>query len=49
MAEQAMVEVARVRPRGAEALGRVPGVTPSVLRRLGDAMIAAIAAAPPPA
>jgi ribonuclease D len=49
MAEQAMVEVARVRPRGAEALGRVPGVTPSVLRRLGDAMIAAIAAAPPAA
>jgi ribonuclease D len=49
MAEQAMVEVARRRPRGAEALGRVPGVTPSVLRRLGDAIAAALAAAPPPA
>jgi len=44
MAEQAMVEVARRRPRGAEALARVPGVTPPVLRRLGDAMIAAIEA-----
>jgi hypothetical protein len=44
-----MIEVSRRRPRGAEALGRVPGVTPSVLRRLGDAMIAAIAAAAPAA
>ncbi len=49
MAEQAMVEVARLRPRGPEALGRVPGVTPSVLRRLGGAIAAAIAAASPPA
>jgi ribonuclease D len=46
MAEQAMVEVARLRPRTDEALARVPGVTPSVLRRLGDALRAAIAAAP---
>jgi ribonuclease D len=45
MAEQAMVEVARRRPRGAEALERVPGVTPSVLRRLGAAIVAAIDAA----
>jgi ribonuclease D len=49
MAEQAMVEVARRRPRGAEALARVPGVTPSVLRRLGAAMAAAIEATSPAA
>lgn len=49
MAEQAMMEVARRRPHGVEALGRVPGVTPSVLRRLGDVMISAIAAATPAA
>jgi ribonuclease D len=44
LAEATMVEIARRRP-GAEALGRVPGVTPSVLRRLGEDIAAALAAA----
>jgi ribonuclease D len=47
LAEQTMVELARRRPRGAPELGRVPGVTPAVLRRLGDAILAAVAAAGP--
>jgi ribonuclease D len=42
LAEQAMVEVARRRPRTPEELERVPGVTPSVLRRLGGAIRDAI-------
>jgi ribonuclease D len=46
LAEHAMVDVARRRPRTAEALGRVPGITPSVMRRLGDAIREAIAAVP---
>jgi len=46
LAEATMVDVARRRPRTAAELERIPGVTPSVLRRLGDAMLAAIAAAP---
>jgi len=45
LAEHTMVDLARRRPLGAEELGRVPGVTPSVMRRLGDAILAAIAAA----
>lgn len=45
LAEQAMLELARRRPRTDEELARVPGVTPSVLRRLGPALRAAIAAA----
>jgi ribonuclease D len=44
LAEQTMVEVARLRPSGTEALARVPGVTPSVLRRLGPSMLAALEA-----
>ena len=48
IAEHAMVDLARLRPRTAEAVGRVPGVTPSVLRRLGDAIRQAIAAAHEP-
>ncbi len=48
LAEQAMVDLARRRPRTIEEIGRIPGVTPSVLRRLGDAILAAIASAPAP-
>jgi ribonuclease D len=40
--ERAMVELARRRPRSAGELARVPGVTPAVLRRLGDAIRDAI-------
>ena len=42
MPEQAMLEVARRRPRTEEALLRVPGVTAVVLRRMGEAALAAI-------
>ena len=42
LGESAMVEIARRRPRDAEALGRIPGVTPSVLRRMGDAILLAM-------
>jgi ribonuclease D len=44
LAEQAMVELARTRPASDEALAKVPGVTPSVLRRTGPLLRAAIAA-----
>jgi hypothetical protein len=42
LAEQTMLELARRRPSEDGALARVPGVTPSVLRRLGPAIRAAI-------
>ncbi len=45
LGEEAMLELARRRPTGDEALGRVPGVTSSVLRRMGPALRAAIDAA----
>jgi ribonuclease D len=45
LAEQAMLELARRRPRTDEELARVPGVTPAVLRKLGPALRAALAAA----
>jgi ribonuclease D len=45
LAEQAMLELARRRPASDEELARVPGVTPSVLRRMGPALRAAIAGA----
>ncbi len=45
VAEQTMLELARRRPVGDDALGRIPGVTPSVLRRMGAALRAAIDAA----
>jgi ribonuclease D len=47
LAEQTMLEIARRRPRGAAELERLPGVTPSVLRRLGGAILAALEAAAP--
>lgn len=48
LAEHTMIDVARRRPRTAKELGSVPGITPSVMRRLGDAIQAAIRAAPEP-
>jgi ribonuclease D len=45
LAEQAMLEIARRRPAGGAALAAIPGVTPSVLRRMGPAIAAAIGAA----
>jgi ribonuclease D len=45
LAEQTMVDIARRRPRSAEELERLPGVTPSVMRRMGEAILAAVAAA----
>jgi ribonuclease D len=44
MPETAMLEVARRRPATAEALGGIPGLTPTVLRRMGDALLAAVGA-----
>jgi ribonuclease D len=43
IAEHAMVDLARLRPRTDDEIGRVPGVTPSVQRRLGRAIREAIA------
>ncbi len=43
LGEAAMLEIARRRPATAEALARIPGVTPPVLSRLGDAIRAAVA------
>ncbi len=48
LGEQAMIEIARRLPRDGELAG-IPGVTPSVLRRLGDEIRAAIGRARPPA
>lgn len=42
LGEQAMLEIARRRPDGAAALGRIPGVTPSVLRNVGEAVLQAL-------
>jgi ribonuclease D len=42
LAEQAMLDIATRRPRTVEELGRITGVTPSVLRRMGDAILAAV-------
>jgi ribonuclease D len=49
LGEEAMLVIARRRPRSADELGRIPGVTPSVLRRLGDDILAAVRAAGAPA
>jgi ribonuclease D len=46
LAEPAMVELARRRPATPEALARIPGLTPHVLRRMGDAIRAALDAGP---
>jgi ribonuclease D len=42
LGEQPMVEIARRRPDGVEALARIPGVTPSVLRNVGEATLQAV-------
>ena len=47
LAEQSMLEIARRRPDGPEALSRVPGLTPQVMRRMGDAIREALQAPPP--
>jgi ribonuclease D len=44
LAEPTMVEIARRRPALPEALAAIPGITPSVMRRMGDAIRAAITA-----
>jgi ribonuclease D len=46
LADQTMVEIARRRPRTPAELGRLPGVTPSVLKRMGDAILAAVGPEP---
>jgi ribonuclease D len=45
LGEHPMVEIARRRPRSAEELAAIPGVTPKVLQRMGDAILAALRAA----
>lgn len=45
LAEPTMVEIAARRPRTAEALAGIHGVTPSVLRRMGEAILAAVGGA----
>ncbi len=44
LAEPTMVDIARRRPRSEDDLERIPGVTPSVMRRLGAVILAAVAA-----
>jgi ribonuclease D len=48
LAEQTMIELSRQRPATPEALARLPGVSAQVLRRLGDAIAAALRAAEEP-
>jgi ribonuclease D len=48
LAEHAMIDLSRLRPRGAAEIGRIPGVTPAVMRRLGGAIQEAIAAGTTP-
>jgi ribonuclease D len=42
LGEQAMLEIARRRPKNAHDLARIPGVTSHVMRRMGDAILAAL-------
>jgi ribonuclease D len=44
LADQTMIEVARRRPPSEEALARFPGITPSVLRRMGADILEAVRA-----
>ncbi len=44
LADQTMIEVARRRPQTEEALARFPGITPSVLRRMGSDILGAVRA-----
>lgn len=45
LGEHTMLELARRRPRAVDELGRFPGVTPAVMRRLGGEILAAVALA----
>jgi ribonuclease D len=47
LAEETLVLLARVRPRTAEELARVRGVTPAVLRRMADDVLRAVRDAEP--
>jgi ribonuclease D len=49
LAEETLVLIAAARPRTADELARVRGVTPSVLRRLGDDVLRAVREADPAA
>jgi ribonuclease D len=44
LGEHSMVEIARRRPRSAEELAAIPGVTPKVMQRMGEAILAAVRA-----
>jgi ribonuclease D len=44
LGEPTMVDIARRRPDGVEALSRIPGVTPSVIRNVGEAVLQALKA-----
>jgi len=48
LAEQTMVDIAKQRPTSGEALARIPGVTPQVQKRMGEAIREALAAGAPP-
>jgi ribonuclease D len=48
LGEDAMMLIARRRPRTAEELGKIAGVTQNVLRRAGDAILGALAQAVEP-
>jgi ribonuclease D len=45
LADGTMLEIARRRPRSEDELGRIPGMTPSVLRRLGREVLEAVGTA----
>ncbi|HUL60071.1 MAG TPA: ribonuclease D [Anaeromyxobacteraceae bacterium] len=47
LGEPTMIEIARRRPRTSGDLARIPGATPSVLRRLGGDILAAVGGAAP--
>lgn len=49
LADATMIDVARRRPRSEEELARIPGMAPSVLRRLGREVLEAVGAAAPAA
>jgi ribonuclease D len=49
LADATMLEVARRRPRTVEELGRIAGMTPSVLRRVGREILDAVEGAAPAA
>jgi ribonuclease D len=48
LAEHTLLEIARRRPRSAEELARVPGMTPVLRKRVGDLVLAALGAPPAP-